>query len=106
MNRKIDRAGSERFFELLDENALPADRSETGVRTFVAAGADRNNLRCPAGLAEPPRHVVRLPQRKFASARADAKGTAHRNPKIFRIVRRSDSRSCGSSAHSFKRRIG
>ena len=51
---------------------------------------------------EEARHFVGLPERQRAAAGADAN---HRRPKIFRMVRRSTSRS-GSSADSLSCRIG
>ena len=76
MHREIDGAVEQRLLDLLGEQALAADLRERPVLDHVAGGADRHDrdrVGCdPVGGRQPGTHLVRLPQRQRAAARADA----------------------------------
>src|SRR5207248_10896491 len=99
----VDLAALKCLFQFLDENTFTADRRERNIRSPIARRANGHDLRWPSN---PPGDFVGLPERELAAARADTEQRAHRSPKILRIVSRSESRSRGSVAESFSRRIG
>ena len=102
---EIDMAANERLFELFDEEPFSADGRERDFEAHVAASADLLDLDDVSGALEPQRDFVRLPHRQRRAAGSNSY-SVHRRPKIFLIVRRSDSRSCGSSDESLSCRIG
>ena len=91
MNSEVDTAIGERFFNLLDEDALAigerGERGQTvgvwigalGIRVLhpVAGGADDLDLDGVACVAERGGDVVRLPERELGASRADADGLSH-----------------------------
>jgi hypothetical protein len=88
---KVDAAIGERFFNLLDEDALAiGERRERGqaadiragtarIRLLhpVAGGADDLDLDGVACIAERGGDVVRLPESELGASRADADGLSH-----------------------------
>lgn len=104
VHRDVGIAPLQCLLELLDEQPLATDRGERDVLALIAGRLHRHELRLVTFGSKPPRDFTRLPERQVTAACCDA--DLHLNPKIFRIVRRSDSRSCGSSAASFSWRIG
>ena len=81
MDGKVDAAGGEGFFDLLDEDALGVEGravfegggdDEAGVLHAVAGGADDFDFDGVAGLAEECGDVVGLPEGKLRASGADA----------------------------------
>ena len=65
-----------RALELLDEQALAAERRQRPVEPAVAGGRHRHELDRARGVGtvQPVAHVLGLPQRERALARRDAQG--------------------------------
>ena len=71
MDRNVDPALKEGFFDLLGEEALAFDLIKTEVLDAIAFGLDDDDLRGDADLLQLVLEIVRLPKRKVASTTSD-----------------------------------
>src|SRR5258708_1894252 len=106
MHGQVDLAAPQGLLQLLDEQPLASDRGERQVRALVAGGLDRDDLRAVAGAGETVHHGIGLPEREPAAAGTDSQWCRHLRPKIFLMVRRSDSLSSVASPPSRSCRMG